>query len=222
MNGLTVFKPAAVAVTTTSDDDFNKLAGGFSSLPRMSLMTSNSTEVKNDEFPINTYALKIGETLVNLGKNVDVVVAAYRLTAIWVTEEDGFCSSHEVKSDLFQEIMKVADTQGFGSGAVYGPEFLFWIPSEKKFATFLCGSKSARNMAAGIKALVGEVATMGSQKIETPKYTWFAPSVAASNTVVTEVPEQEVVASVVSEFINDKGRARELASGQDAPSSERE
>ena len=207
-SNMQVFKTKATAVATT-DEDFDAMASG-SSLPRVSLLTSNSQEVKDGVFPTNTYGLKVGELLHELGKNIDMVICAYRLTAIDTSE--GFCSSHDAKSDLFKDIMARADVpNSFGCGCIYGQEFLVWVPGHKTFATLLCGSKTARNMAAGIKAVVGEVATMGSKKIESPKYSWFAMTVAPSNAVVTETPSEEDYASHLEAFANDKGVAKELA-----------
>ena len=206
-NNMQVFKQNAPA--TTTDEDFDSMSSG-SGLPRFSLYTSNSQEVKDGEFPTNTYGLKVGEILHDLGKNVDIVVCGYRLTALQVTD-DGFCSSHDSKSALFQSIMDIADNQGFGSGAIYGQEFLVWVPAHKMFATLMCGSKTSRNMAAGIKALVGEVATMSSKKIENKKYSWFGMTVAPSNVAVTVVPEEDAYAATMSAFTSEKGVARELA-----------
>jgi hypothetical protein len=210
-------------MATQADPDFDSLASGRG-LPTIKLMTANSEEVKAGEFPTNCYALQQGEVLTDLGKNVDVVIVAYRLTAL-LANDDGFCSSHVRQDPLFNEIIRIADTDGFGSGAIYGPEFLVWLPTHKVFATFLCGSKTARNMAAGIKALVGEVATLSSKKYENKKYNWFGPSVAPSNVAVTEVPDEETLNEVTQAFISDKGVPRELASGEAAPegtSSDRE
>ena len=202
-----VFKTKAAV--TTSDEDFDAMASG-GGLPRFSLFTSNSQEVKDGEFPTNTYGLKVGELLHELGKNVDIVICAYRLTAIDTSE--GFCSSHDVRSGLFQSIKERADVpNSFGCGCIYGQEFLIWVPEHKTFATLMCGSKTSRNMAAGIKALVGEVATMSSKKIENAKYSWFAMTVTPSNAVVTETPDKEKYVSHLEAFSNDKGVVKELA-----------
>ena len=209
ITGMAVFKQNQTVAPVAADEDFDKMSSS-GGLPRMTLMTSNSEEVKSGDFPTNTYALRVGEVLQNLGKNVDAVVVAYRLTALHTTD-DGFCSSHDFKSDLFQEIINIADTQGFGSGAIYGQEFLVWIPSHKVFATFMCGSKTARNMAAGIKSLVGEVAVFGSKKFENKKFQWYGPTCSASNAVLTEIPTAEDCAAVTEAFVNAVGVEKELA-----------
>ena len=211
-----VFKTNAPA---TKDDDFDEMSSGGGS-PRMSLCTANTQSVKDGEFPTNTYALTVGETVHELGKNVDVVVCAYRLTAIDTSE--GFCCSHDAKSDLFIDIRARADEpNSFGCGCIYGQEFLVWVPQHKTFATLLCGSKTSRNMAGGIKALVGEVAAFGSKKFENPKFSWFGMTVAPSNAAVTEAPSEEDFASTVDKFVNDKGVERELAEAEDGGADER-
>jgi len=202
-----IFKQNAIA--KTDDKDFDDLSSG-GGLPRMSLYTSANETVKAGDFPTNTYGLKVGEMIHNLGKNVDVVIVTYRLTALQVTD-DGFCSSHDSKSDLFKFIMNEADTKGFGCGAIFGQEFLVWVPQHKMFATLMCGNKTARNMAGGIKSLVGEVASFGSKKIENKKFAWFGMTVAASNTPVTVRPTEAEYTEVVDAFVNDTGVALELA-----------
>lgn len=209
--GMAVFKQNTEVAT--KDEDFEALSSG-GGLPRVTLMTSNSQEVKDGDFPVNTYALKVGEMLHDLGKNVDIVVCAYRLTALHVSD-DGFCSSHDIKSPLFKDIMHIADTQGFGSGAIYGQEFLVWVPTHSMFATLMCGSKTARNMAGGIKSLVGELAAFGSKKLENKKFSWFAMTVAASNAVITNIPEDAQYQETMKAFTEDKGVERELAEQAD-------
>lgn len=204
---MAVFKTKAPA--TTNDEDFDALASG-AGLPRLSLYTSNSQEVKDGDFPTNTYGLKVGEMLHELGKNTDIVVCAYRLTAIDTSE--GYACSHDSKSDLFKDIMERADQpNSFGSGCMYGQEFLVWVPEHKTFATLLCGSKTSRNMASGIKSLVGEVATMGSKKLENKKFSWFGMTCAASNAAITNTPEEEAYVATLTAFSEDKGAERELA-----------
>ena len=210
---MSVFQQTSTPATT--DEDFDALSSG-AGYPRLSLFTSSSQEVKDGEFPANTYGLKVGELLHELGKNIDIVVCAYRLTALHVSDDAGFYSSHDAKSDLFKSIMEIADTQGYGSGAVYGQEFLVWVPQHKTFATLLCGSKTARNMAGGIKSLVGEVAAFSSKKIENKKYTWFGMTCTASNAVITETPSEDEYSSTLKKFTEDKGVPLELAKA-DAP-----
>ena len=215
MTDMTVFK-SQTAVSTT-DDDFNSLTSSGSA--RLSLKTSASSVVKNGEFPTNTYALEVGETMHDLGKNIDIVICAYRLTALLYNDDAGFCSSHDAKSALFKDIMNTADTIGFGSGALYGQEFLVWIPEHKTLATLYCNSVTSRRMAAGIKALVGEVATMGSKKFDNKKHDWYGMTVAASNAVITELPDPDVYEKAVDEFLTAKGVEKELA---DEPESNRD
>lgn len=214
---MAVFKTKAVA--TTNSEDFDALASG-SGLPRLSLLTSASQEVKDGDFPANTYGLKMGEMLHALGKNIDIVVCAYRLTAIDTSE--GYCCSHDFSSDLFKDIIERADQpNSYGNGCMYGQEFLVWVPEHKTFATLLCGSKTSRNMAGGIKSLVGEVAAFGSKKFENKKFSWFGMTCAPSNAAITNTPDEEAYAATLEAFANDKGVERELAEQEETEGDDR-
>ncbi|MCP4279591.1 MAG: hypothetical protein GY776_06235 [Alteromonas sp.] len=208
-NALSVFQQSTqIATQGGNDKDFDEMSsGGF--MPRIQLMTSNSAECKAGEFPINHYAL-VKSDKEDLGKNVDMVPVAWRATALQSTD-DGFLTSHDKNSSLFQHL--IAQTKVEDSGAMYGPEFLLWIPSKKEFVTFLCGTKTARNMAASVKGLIGKPATLTSEKIETAKYTWMGPKCGACATPITAVPTPEDVNDAVEKFTTAKGNDEEWAGG---------
>ena len=213
-----VFQQNAVA-TTTDDDEFANMSAG-SLLPRLELLTANSEDVKSGEATANTYRLVAGESLTSLGKEVEVIPVAMRFTAIH-NSDDGLVAVHThtpSKDEIFQSIMNTSDTQGFGSGAMYGPEFLLWLPSQSKFVSFFCNNKTARRAAGGLKDLIGQPATMGNKKFENKKFTWFGFKVTASNVPVTNVPEADEMQAIVSKFMSDTGTDQEAA---DEPDRER-
>lgn len=213
-NDLSVFQQSTQLTTAEgSDKDFDEMAGGGYP-PRIQLMTSNSAECKAGEFPINHYAFVSGSNKDDLGKNVDMVPVAWRATALQSTD-DGFLASHDKTSGLFNHILEQTSVQD--SGAMYGPEFLLWIPSKKAFVTFLCGTKTARNMAASVKALMGTPATLAAEKIETSKYTWFGPKCTGCATPITATPEAAELQDAVEKFTTQVGNDAEWAGTGDTP-----
>jgi hypothetical protein len=184
-------------VSKYDDKAFDATSAGGKYLPRLQLMTSNSEKCKCGEFPINSYALVIGETYHDLGKEVDCLVIAWRPKAIEMG--DAVITIHDHTDPEYARI--VAKSEEKDSGCMHGPEFLMWVPSKEKFATFFLGSKSGRKEAPAIRALLRQAATLKSKKIETPKYTWYAPQATPCSTPF-KMPEMSDVMIEVEKFNN--------------------
>jgi hypothetical protein len=108
-------------------------------------------------------------------------------------------SVFDMESDEFKRIQEKSAEQD--SGCMYGPEFLVYIPQIKEFATFFCGSKSARRESPTIKALLTKPATLKSKKIETKRYTWYGPQATSCSTPF-DPPDLEALKKVVEKFNN--------------------
>lgn len=182
-----------------SDETFDAAASGSSFLPRLQLMTSNSEKCKTGEFPTNHYALVSDQKHDDLGKNVDVLLLVWRPKAL-DTGGDVVISVYDVDSEEFARIQdRSLNVQN--SNCMFGPEFLVWIPSIQKFATFFCGTKSSRREAGNIKALLKKPATLTSQKCSNKSFTWFAPQVSACSTPF-DLPQQDKLVAAVEQFNN--------------------
>lgn len=181
-----------------SDDEWNAAASSSTFLPRIQLLTSNSEKCKTGEFPTNHYALIQDQKHDDLGNNVDVLLVTWRPKALEVG--DAVISVFDPNDAEFQRIQDRSMNEK-DSGCMFGPEFLVWVPSVKRFATFFMGTKSARREAGNVKARLKQAATFGSQKIETKKYTWFAPQVSACSTPFDMPPRDELM-SAVEQFNN--------------------
>ena len=196
-----------VAAAGGGDDMFDKMIAG-KWLPRLQLMTSNSTKCKSGEFPVNHYALAVGTTLADLGKEPDVLVLAYRFKAL-DTSGDNIISVYDPASSEWARIAEKADNTK-DSGCMYGPEFLMYIPSQKKFATFLMGSKSSRRESPDVKARVGQAATMGSRLAEKGTYSWMVPICKPCSTPF-DLPPMDEIKDQISKFVNPPAQEVEAA-----------
>lgn len=186
---------------------FGGIAGsraGF--LPRLQLFTSNSEQCKRGQIPVANYGLIKGkEELVTLGKSVVGVPVAWRAKAMFV-KSDPPLAYHNAKSPEFQAIKQKADADS-NSGNLYGPEFLIWLGPDHGFVTFFMGSKTARNEAPAVRALLpgadGRLrsANFNSQFIETKEYSWHGPKVVASAQSI-ELPAPEILEQTVADFLN--------------------
>jgi hypothetical protein len=162
------------------------LQGSF--LPRLQLFTAFSSSCKDGSFPINHWGLVTGGSTEDLGTNVDVLLLSVRPLAI--DDPNGspvFCYSpvlldaegqpvirdgKKVPDPVFEAIVRKADTKVEGEmpGAMYGVDFLVWIPSRKTYATLFYGTKTARRDAGFAVSRIGKMVTLTSKKIESKKY----------------------------------------------------
>jgi len=202
-----VVNVAALQKASSYDDtDFGGIAGsraGF--LPRLQLFTSNSEPVKKGEIGVAHYGIIKGkDTLIDLGKSVVVIPLAWRAKAMFV-KSDPVLAYHNPKSEQFQEIKKKADADS-NSGNMYGPEFLLWH-EEHGYLTFFMGSKTARNEAPAIRALLPtpdgrlRAAVLSATYIQTKEYSWHGPKVVASSQSVTP-PPADTLEVTISDFLN--------------------
>lgn len=165
------------AVQKHTDEDFDDLRSG-AFLPRIQLMTANSSKCKAGEFPVNNYALVVDQDHKDLGSKVDVLVCAWRPMAL--ETGNSIVSVYDKDSDIFKSIQDRSSDKD--SGCMWGFQFLLWVPAASQFATFFCGSKTARRAAPSIKALMKKAATLGSTKIDNGTYTWFGPTCGECST----------------------------------------
>jgi len=197
----------AVAAKNGGDDEFDKMVSG-KWLPRLQLMTSNSNKCKSGEFPVNHYALTVGSSLMDLGKEVDILVCGMRYKAL-DTSGDQILSVYDPQSPEFAKIQDKADNTK-DSGCMYGPEFLVWVPASKKFSTFLMGSKSSRKVAPDVRARVGSAATLGSQMAKTASYQWMVTNCKPCNTPF-DMPDMTALKDELVKFANPPAQEVEAA-----------
>jgi hypothetical protein len=185
-------------VSKYSDKDWDASASGNAFLPRLQLLTSNSAKCKSGDFPINHYALISDQKFDDLGKNLDVLVVAWRPKAL--ETGDAVISCFDPNNDDFARIQEKSLTVK-DSGCMFGPEFLVWIPSVKKFATFFMGTKSARREAGNVKARLKQAATLSNQECKNASYTWYAVSCSACSTPF-DMPQKGDLLAAVEQFNN--------------------
>ena len=184
------------------------MGGGGDFMPRIQLMTASNPEVKQGKFKgINHMALVEGEALTDLGEGVDALVLQVRPLAIdknglLANGETGIIFCNDAKLDgtgkptgLYKKIMDKSLIKD--SGAFYGPEFLLYIPQIKKYATFLMGSKTARNDSHTLVSRLGKAVTIRGHEIPNKKYgNYFSPEGVPCSTVFELPPAEEILAKV--------------------------
>jgi len=195
-----------------ADKDFDIVVSN-NYLPRLQLMTAASDIVKKGDFPSNHYALVTGGNMLDLGKTVDCKIIAMRYKAMSLGEDT--LVSFDPAEKLFEEIMARASQDGTGN--MYGPEFLVYIPDSNKFATFFMASKTARNESGAVKDLIGKDATLDSKEFKR-KYTWYGPRAYLCATTLAD-PDPTDLATEYNRFKNPPKSEVEVA--EDTTSRER-
>ena len=126
------------------EKEFAKVSGGRF-LARLMLYGSKSEPVTEEKVPVGYSYVEGKDGFTYLGKDIDILALSWRPKAIDMSG-DQIIANHDIQSDQFKAIRHKADNVS-NSSCMYGPEFLVWIPAIGKFATFLMGSKTARNEA---------------------------------------------------------------------------
>lgn len=161
------------------EKDYANFASSIEFLPRLQLCGASSNLCKEGKQPVGTYAtVKDKENHTDLGKQCNVFVCGLRLKALEIIEgtgpQAGIFSFFDPKSDEFGRVAKLSLEKD--TGCLAGPEFLVYIPATKQFATFFMASKSMRNEAPAIKALLGKACTLTISLAENKKkQKWHVP-----------------------------------------------
>lgn len=186
------------ALTKFDDSDFGAISSSSEFLPRFQLFGSNSDACKEGKIGIGHYGLVNGEEIVDLGKEIDVLLVTWRPKALEISD-DGVLAVHDTKHHDFARIKKTAGQPN--SGCMFGPEFLLYVPSQEKFATFFAGSKTSRKKAPTIRTMLGGAATFKAELIKTKKFSWHGPVVTPCSTPL-DLPPDEDINFEIERFVN--------------------
>jgi hypothetical protein len=183
-----------------TDDVFGEVSTSSGWLPRLQLFGSNSDLVKQGKIPMAHYGLVLGQDqLEDLGEKVDVVPISWRPKAMRMKEGGSPLSYFNPKSEEFLAAQRDSEVQD--SRCMFGPEFLIWIPTLNRVATYFMSSKTSRRQAPELRARMGRAATLHVQFIKTAKYSWHGPTVTACSTPYPS-PDLEKLKSFVDSFNN--------------------
>jgi hypothetical protein len=188
---------------------FEEVATSSKFLPRLQLFSSNSGEVQEGKIRQGHFGVVTmkGQPIIDLTDETDVLLICWRPKALDMST-DNVVSCFNVEDDLFRSIAAKSDDSD--SGCMFGPEFLVWIPSIQKFATFFCGSKTARREAVNIKGLCGKGATLRSHLIKKGRYAWHGPRAFECSTPF-DLPDIEDIKSKAEDFNNPPEKTIEAA-----------
>lgn len=168
-------------------------------LPRIQLFSAKSQVVSEGKFPMNHYGIVINKnTVIDLGEQVDVLPLAWRPKAL-DTNNDTPIAAYDHTSPEFLRIQEASGTPN--SGCMYGPEFLLWVPSKSKFASFMMGTISARIESTQMMPLMRKGATLKSKWVKNQRYGWQTPVILPCSSI-SDLPDEEELKRQVHQFEN--------------------
>lgn len=155
----------ANVLANQSEKVFDELSKSADYLCRLQLCGSNSTLCKTDAIVKGNYAYIVSkDKFIDLGPSVDIYPIVWRPKALDMSD-DSPQAFYDPTSAEFKEVSARSNTKD--SGCTYGPEYLVWIPSIKKFASLHFGSKTSRQDAPDLMKIVKErkAATLTWRKV---------------------------------------------------------
>lgn len=185
-----------------NEDAFKEVSSSSAFLPRLQLFGANSNAVKEGKMPMAHYGIVLGrDQFEDLGAEVEVVVISWRPRAMKIPKTEGSApiSFFNPTTAEFKQIQKESETPN--SGSMFGPEFLIWVPSARRYATYFMSSATARRQAAEMRALIGKGATLKTQYIKTAQYSWHGPVVTVCLRDL-QVPDLEEIKQEAEIFNN--------------------
>lgn len=182
------------------DQGFLAVAASSGFLPRVQIYSSNSKEVKRQEFPMGHYGLIRGKVIEDLGIAFDAVALSWRPKAMRFGEE--VVSVFNPENAEFKKIQ--TESEESESGCAFGPEFLLYIPTANPptFATLFFGNKTMRRESPLMRSLINKAVTMKVQLIETKKYSWHGPIIVPCSVFTHKLPEDEDIIKERDKFNN--------------------
>jgi len=190
--------PAGGVPSGHDDAALEKAIASKKFLPRLQLMTANSGLCKEGKFPVNHWALVRDSNFIDLGEDVDAHLVSVRPKALDMG--DVTISIFDPDDPQFAIIADKAENK-IGN-AMYGLEFLTWVPEQESFATLFLGSSSGRRETPVFKSLLGQAVTCKSFLAKNSKFTWFAATAVACSTPLSSAPTAEDMNEVVERFLN--------------------
>lgn len=194
------------AIPQTNTENVLAVSKNKSYLPRLKLCGAQAGECQRGQVGIGNYALiKSKEEVEDVGNSVDVIIVAGRAKAVQLSDPP--IQAFNPNSDLFKDIQEESTKKD--SDAMYGPEFLVYIPAYETYATFFLCNPTGRRVAPDVNARMKTGATLGSRLIETKKYKWHGPIIKDCGAPL-EVPDLQVLAEVATKFLEEKDSVVEV------------
>lgn len=141
------------------------------------VLHSSSAAVKKKEIEGGHFGLHPSKgTIIDLGASFVALFLAWRPKAMQYKPK--VLSFYDSTSKEFKDVEERAkNTKDSGCGV--GPEFLVWLPDQRKFATYFLGNKTGRNESPNITGPLEDkgpfLCVQNAKLIEMGEYMWHGP-----------------------------------------------
>jgi hypothetical protein len=206
---------------TVTDEAFSSLAKGSEYDARLQLFQAGSLECQQGKVPAgNLVLVNRKDSYTVLGTELDFVLLSLRLKAMNIVGEK-ILNYYDHTLPEFQALRTRAALPGM-NGAMCGPEFYIYIPSQKQYATLFCANKTMRTEAPKLRAILNDQkkATIKTKGIKTAKYFWFGFEVLSCS-LDLQTPNAEEMMARIDVFNNAKSSEIEAVANDVAGTRER-
>lgn len=213
--------------------DYDAVTSSGNYLNRIQLCGSSSKLTKQSIVGMGVYAYVISaDKAEDLGNKVPVVVLARRIKALRMVSKKVEAVSFDPSTAIFKEIeaqgQKGALPKDSPTVAMYGPEFLLYIPSarggEGVCATYHLSNPTGRKQGGEFSNYVGKPATLGVRFIDPPgsTFSWHGPTIGPCSKAIV-LPTDGSIEKAMRLFLNPPKDQRVLveAEGKGAEAIER-
>jgi len=202
---------ADLGIVPANDKIFTEISSQ-SFLPRIMLMQAGSESVKTDKIKQGHFALVLDkESPMDLGDVFDALVLTWRPKAIRIEGNEIVEDLYDFEDPSYKKIMEDSETRVDGMSALFGPEFLCYVPQQKKYATFFFSNKTTRREAPVVKGLLGKIVTFKRKIIKSGARSWFGITTFESTTPLAETPDINEMKDIVKGFQSPSSRKKEAA-----------
>jgi hypothetical protein len=209
-----------------TDDQFAELAKGGDFIGRMQLFTKGKAINKELIRPGHYGIPESDDEVYDLGTSVNILPLARRPKAIDMTDLEALVITYDMEAEEFKRIAaKSAEPE---SHCQFGPSFLVYEQSTRRFLEFFCGTKTNRieakkiypflpltdgdikrlaeagNDVTGLEAHGPIPLTLKVKLAENRKGSWHAPVVVACSTPFMGLPSAEVFCREITRFLTIK------------------
>lgn len=192
-----------IAVPQSSSDNALAVANSSTFLPRVKLCQGSAKEVNTRKVARggNFALIRSKEEIEDLGDEVIMIPVAGRAKAL-DTSGEVIITNFDPKSSEFLRIEELSKDKD--SGAMYGPEYLVWLPDHNTFALLFLCSPTARREGGAVHAHLGRGALLTSELIDNKKFQWFGPKIKDYSAPIPSIPSQEDIDTQHQRFQNEK------------------
>lgn len=175
-------------------------------LSRLKLCGSQAGEFQRGLVGLGHFALiKTREDIKDVGDSFDILIVAGRSKAVQLSDPP--IQSFNPDCALFKDLQEEASKKD--TEALFGPEFLLYLPDFQSYATYFLCNATGRVFAPDMLVRVGDAAILSSYLIETKKYKWHGPALEDCGEPL-EIPPLAEIAEVGAKFLAEKDTVVEV------------